>query len=730
MAGLADEEDLLVDRQNKIKEELKVGKWLSSQPISSEEEIAKNLSSEFNINLSQAKKQLEGFPNEYTIQNKSIPEIVKELRMHRRTLKGDYREKMTKSIETLVFAYGEHLDSCIKSIYWLSPYEYALKNMRYVEQDLKKIHSVKDVDTRREIVDTLCKFWELDINRREGGYNSNYSKLSKEMTKTKKEFRSLVKSINNTNVKKSLKIQTEEFILNRVCENPGISSRELHDSMSDKLYKRNSSHIISKMMNGLGITTIEGKNFKLTDDIQKDLYAYTASFIDSDGYITMDTNFNPRVGLVATGDRGKAFMVQIQKELGIGKLHLDQKSPQNTRPVNRLNFYSQKEVSELLTKCMPHFRMKGKNAELLLELIKMKQGFKKTEWYRPRMEEIFKLMKWENHKDHVGYDFSKYGIDPTTVAKLHDNCKMDLMSQTETIATPILKSENLEDMFNELKLAAKKGRLENKNFDGKKWWNEQIPTIEERFGKKELDYKWNIPIKDKKVNLDDKSDDFEGDKAKPSHFYNQLVRIPQRKDFTPEAIMQIAINVGFGQAVGSVKKDFEMSDFIKNDIQKEELPYGLTWFAKGNNPKKFLLDKDGVRHAAGAAVFKGDKILIVERSPEEDSMIGMWEFAGGKIEEVDEFNTDGTPNAEKVCMIEVGEELGLKKKPTSLLGVHFDKNMNPPKKYHCFRIDVEDEWNPTLSFEHSDFKWISVEELKDMPDNKLSHHARYVMQKV
>lgn len=441
MATLADEEGELVDRQNKIKEELKVGKWLSSQPISSEEDIAKNLSTEFNINLSQAKKQLESFPNEYTIQEKSVPEIVKELRMHRRTLKGEYRDKMTKSIETLVFAYGEHLDNCIKSIYWLSPYEYALKNMRYVEQDLKKLHSIKDVDTRRKIVDTLCKFWELDLERKEVGYTNNYSKLSKEMTKTKKEFRTIVKGINNSNVKKSLKIQSEEFILNKVCEKPGISSREIHDAMPSKLYKRNSSHIISKMTRNLDITTIEGKHFKLTNNIKKDLYAYTASFIDSDGYITMDTNYNPRVGLVATGDRGKAFMVQIQKELGIGKLHLDQKSPQNTRPVNRLNFYSQKEVSELLTKCLPHFRMKRKNAELLLELVKMKQGFKKTEWYRPRMEEIFKLMKWENHKDHVGYDFAKYGIDPTTVAKLHDNCKMDLMSQTETIATPIIKEE-------------------------------------------------------------------------------------------------------------------------------------------------------------------------------------------------------------------------------------------------------------------------------------------------
>ena len=48
-------------------------------------------------------------------------------------------------------------------------------------------------------------------------------------------------------------------------------------------------------------------------------------------------------------------------------------------------------------------------------------------------------MKYENHKDHVGYDFAKYNVDIETVAKLHENCKMNLMNELEGISTPILK---------------------------------------------------------------------------------------------------------------------------------------------------------------------------------------------------------------------------------------------------------------------------------------------------
>ena len=58
--------------------------------------------------------------------------------------------------------------------------------------------------------------------------------------------------------------------------------------------------------------------------------------------------------------------------------------------------------------------MKGKNADILLELIRMKKSHKKADWYKERREELFKLMKYENHKDHVGYDFTRYDIDIDT----------------------------------------------------------------------------------------------------------------------------------------------------------------------------------------------------------------------------------------------------------------------------------------------------------------------------
>jgi hypothetical protein len=61
----------------------------------------------------------------------------------------------------------------------------------------------------------------------------------------------------------------------------------------------------------------------------------------------------------------------------------------------------------------------------------MKKSHKKEEWYQERRDELFKLMKYENHKDHVGYDFTQYDIDIDTVAKLHENSKMNEMDRIE-----------------------------------------------------------------------------------------------------------------------------------------------------------------------------------------------------------------------------------------------------------------------------------------------------------
>ena len=404
-----------------------------SDYVMSDYEAVNTLSKNLNINASEARKQLSSFPNEYVVDGENIPDLVKKMRKARRKLKGEDRLRMAKAIDTVIDGYSDHISKCIDSIYWLKPYKEPLLKMRFNEKDLMKINKMGDVKSRRKVVDSLCKFWEHDLKKTDMVYGKEYSSLEKTCRLAKKDFRAEIKNISDQSLVKSKKERVLSFIESEIRKQPGIGAKQLHDKMPSVLHKNTTSNMISKMVKKLDVAVVNGGYYKMPNEIKKNIWAYTAAFIDSDGYITMDRNHNPRVGLIATGDRGRAFMEEMHKSIGFGKLHLNQKSPQDTRPVQRLNFYSQDNVTDLLTKCLPHFRLKKGNAELLLELIRMKKSYKKQDWYKGRCDEIFKLMKWENHKDHVGFDWLKEGIYLDDIAKLQGNNKMSLMDSMEQI---------------------------------------------------------------------------------------------------------------------------------------------------------------------------------------------------------------------------------------------------------------------------------------------------------
>ena len=429
-AELADQEEELRVRQKELTAELK-SEWLESQPISSHLDIEKKFAEEYNVALSDARKAIDTNLKKYEIEGKDIPMMIKELRLYRRTLKGEPKIAVTKSIDNLINAYSSHLDKSLDKVYWIKKYKSALKDMTLSEENIIKLSLIKDENTRREVVDSLCKYWEARVERNGMPYNSNYAKLSKEMSVTKREVKSTIKQyVVNIGPKELIK----RHIVRLVTEAQGISARQVHERLPSNLFRKSSPSMISKLAKASNVTNVDGALYKMSDEIKKDIYAYTAAFIDSDGYITMDKNHNPRVGLVATGDRGKAFMLEMHKSLGCGRLHLDQKSPQDTKPINRLNFYSRKDVGEILSKCMPFFRLKKKNAEILVELLRMKKSHKKADWYSARKVELFKLMKYENHKDDKNYDFARYEIDIDNVVKYYDNDKMSEMDKLESIA--------------------------------------------------------------------------------------------------------------------------------------------------------------------------------------------------------------------------------------------------------------------------------------------------------
>jgi hypothetical protein len=422
-------------KKKEITDELKLSDWLPYQSLD-ETEVIKDISKIYSVNLTDARNMLSAFPEEPLIDNKPIPAIVKDLRNMRRKLKGDNRQKMSKTIDHLINAYGDHLNKCIDSIYWLSPYKSAVKMLTPDLVTLRKLEHIKDGEHREIIVNNLVKMWESNIFKNELDYGEEYAGHVKIFKESKKNIRSTLKEISHQSIRKSRQSVLDNLIIKTICNNPGISSNAIHSMLPKSYHRSTTPQTISKMLKKINATNVSGDYYILSDEIKKDLYGYVAGFIDSDGYITMDSSYSPRIGMIATGDRGRAFFQEMEKELKIGRLHLDQKVGENSRSQHRLNFYSQNDITKLLEKCLPHLRMKKEQGRLLQEAIKIKKFYKKEEWAKERMVEIFKLIKWENWKDarnQGAVEFEKYDIQEDNISKYKNNCKWELMNEMDSI---------------------------------------------------------------------------------------------------------------------------------------------------------------------------------------------------------------------------------------------------------------------------------------------------------
>ena len=241
--------------------------------------------------------------------------------------------------------------------------------------------------------------------------------------------------------------------------------------------------------------------------------------------------------------------------------------------------------------------------------------------------------------------------------------------------------------------------------NGREWWNQQSSWIEERYGTEPLDVTWAMPLNTEGFDPQDKSQEFDDNGVKPLHFLNQLKRIPMTKQPTPERIMQIALNIGQGQASGSVETDFTLDDFI---IRQNPYPMlGLSVQVKG------------YRDAAGAFVMKGKKFLILQRSKKETSKHGLWELPGGRVEKGE------TPR--EAAIIETQEEAGLDVELKTMLGSHIVHKKK--KVYHAYIATPKKGQKVKLSKEHVAHKWVTPEEVMAMPKKKVSHHLLYFLKK-
>ena len=103
---------------------------------------------------------------------------------------------------------------------------------------------------------------------------------------------------------------------------------------------------------------------------------------------------------------------------------------------------------------------------------------------------------------------------------------------------------------------------------------------------------------------------------------------------------------------------------------------------------------------------KDGRYLVLKRSEREIAYPGMYTFPGGKVED--------NQTVEETLAEELREEAGLIMKPGKLLlkDKSFPRQDNQTVKVFSYLCDVEDSSKVKISQDFTDYKWISLKELR------------------
>ena len=119
-----------------------------------------------------------------------------------------------------------------------------------------------------------------------------------------------------------------------------------------------------------------------------------------------------------------------------------------------------------------------------------------------------------------------------------------------------------------------------------------------------------------------------------------------------------------------------------------------------------------------------DKILVIKRSKDEETKQGHWDLPGGYIDDEDK-------SIEKGALRELEEETGLKSTEEDLIYVAKVESDDADKYFY-----TTSEWSGTIKFkenpktgvvEHSDSKWVTIDDLKDNKSLKLRTFPVYLL---
>ena len=382
---------------------------------------------------------------------RSAESIVKDLKMARRDNKV-IKEEIDDLIDAVRLMKRMEIDSTLKKLSWASGHHDTIKALGLSDRDLQSLQ--KYGETRKSSLLRACLEYEAATERIDTLTSNmdDWTSMEKQAwveshndrDAAKKSWTTCLHTLDTLNKSEMswLQLASQELELNGSMDTRTIVGNMIEKGQPAKKLSVNKLGALMKTY-GDEVGIIKGVKrgewmIRKRDGslVIKDPWAYAAGFIDADGYITITKRGEPRVGLVATGERGRIHCEQLAKTLDCGVLQLDLKVYKDAqRSQHRLQFYSKNDIAKILKGILPHLQLKKGQAQSVLEYIATPH---KGDIAKQRRQQLEKLVKWDNWSDKKADELlNEWGITEGDIESWRDPTLMRLAVDVERLTEAI-----------------------------------------------------------------------------------------------------------------------------------------------------------------------------------------------------------------------------------------------------------------------------------------------------
>ena len=389
------------------------------QPSTIPLEKVSTIKKDFDNNDSFAKNGDGWFESHYGKDANSIIRMCRKMRRHDKGNRDDY-DNIISDIRKVK---AMEVDSTIKALSWSEGLNDVIKNIGLSDKTLKslrKFGEARSVSLQKACQQYLKAITVLQHINDKSDWDSddqenwvNALDLKKD---AQKSWRNTLNQIDN--LTKS-EVDTIYFASGLLEKEGVMSSREIIRRGHGTICKAMTPSKLGALLKMYGEevdvykAASRGLFVKMGNNglIIKDIWAYTAGFVDADGSIFISKRGDPRVTIVASGAEGKMHCEELQKLLECGRLVTDQKLAKNTvKPVHRLIFSSKDSIRSLLKGILPHLKLKSLQGKAVMNYIDEKDSMRKTELYQ-----LVTFSNWKEHKSKAHSLLTEWNIDADTI---------------------------------------------------------------------------------------------------------------------------------------------------------------------------------------------------------------------------------------------------------------------------------------------------------------------------